>query len=110
MLAAVEPREAAFLQPCPKNWPATPSQEATRRWGDWTLPIQLIPLPAYASRLNPIEKLWRWMNQEITHHHRLARDLAGFRQEIDRCLLLQAEPSRAGWQPGAIGAGAAAAD
>jgi transposase len=93
VLAALEPQETAFLQPCPKHWPASPSQEATRRWGGWNLPIQLIPLPTYASRLNPIEKLWRWMKQEIIHHHRLASDLEGLRQEIDRFLGGFAGPS-----------------
>jgi transposase len=93
VLAALEPQETEFLQRCPKNWPVSPSQEAKRRWGDWNLPIQLIPLPTYASWLNPIEKLWRWMKQEIIHHHRLARDLAGFRREIDQFLGSFAEPS-----------------
>lgn len=34
--------------------------------------IHLLWLPTYAPWLNPIEKLWRWCKQEVTHHHRLA--------------------------------------
>lgn len=93
VLAALEPQESPYLGQVPKNWPAIPSLKAQRRWRDWNLPIQLIPLPTYASWLNPIEKLWRWMRQEIIHHHRLAHDLAGFRQEIDHFLGKFAVPS-----------------
>ena len=30
--------------------------------------------PTYASWLNPIEKLWRWLKQEVVHGHRFAAD------------------------------------
>lgn len=52
----------------PANWPAQPSPRARHA----TLPIQLLQLPTYAPWLNPIEKLWRWLNQEILHLHRLS--------------------------------------
>jgi hypothetical protein len=39
-------------------------------------------LPTYASWLNPIEKLWRWLKQEVLHLHRHAKDLAPLRQEV----------------------------
>jgi len=39
-------------------------------------------LPTYASWLNPIEKLWRWLKQEVLHLHRHAMDLAPLRQEV----------------------------
>ena len=42
------------------------------RWGGWQLPIQLVPLPTYASWCNPIEKLWRQLRQELLHLHRFA--------------------------------------
>lgn len=50
----------------PANWPTAPSSRARRD----QLPIQLLALPTYASWLNPIEKLWRWLKQEILHLHR----------------------------------------
>lgn len=34
--------------------------------------LEIVPLPTYASWLNPIEKLWRWLRQRILHHHQLA--------------------------------------
>ena len=33
------------------------------------MPLRLVPLPTYASWLNPIEKLWRWLRQEVVHLH-----------------------------------------
>jgi hypothetical protein len=36
------------------------------------LPIQRLWLPTYAAWLNPIEKLWRGLKQEVMHLHRLA--------------------------------------
>lgn len=37
-------------------------------------------LPIYASWLNPIEKLWRWLKQEVLHLHRFAHQLDQLRQ------------------------------
>jgi transposase len=39
-------------------------------------------LPTYASWLNPIEKLWRWLKQDVLHLHRLAHDLDTLRQQV----------------------------
>ena len=33
------------------------------------LGLILFPLPAYSPDLNPIENLWRWMREEVTHNH-----------------------------------------
>lgn len=75
VLAALEPQAARGWFRTPRSWPTEPSPRA-RRLG---LPIQLIPLPTYASWANPIEKLWRWLKQDVLHLHRLADDLAGLR-------------------------------
>jgi hypothetical protein len=66
----------------PPNWPTEPSPEAIRPWGDLQLPIQLVPLPTYASWLNPIEKLWRLLKQELLHLHRLADAVDALRQHV----------------------------
>ncbi|MBL1378410.1 transposase [Zobellella iuensis] len=42
------------------------------------MPIQIVPLPTYASWLNPIEKLWRKLRQELTHPHPWGRFLEQF--------------------------------
>ncbi len=34
--------------------------------------LEIVPLPTYASWLNPIEQLWRWVRQRILHHHRMS--------------------------------------
>ena len=38
--------------------------------------------PTYASWLNPIEKLWRWLRQEVIHMHNLANDLETLRSQV----------------------------
>jgi hypothetical protein len=50
------------------------------------LPIQLAPLPTYASWTNPIEKLWRKLRQEVLHLHRLADRLEELRAAVRRFL------------------------
>jgi transposase len=39
-------------------------------------------LPTYASWLNPIEKLWRWLKQTIIHLHPFANDLEQLRLQV----------------------------
>ncbi len=86
VLVALEPQESRW--PCyrPANWRTTPRREAQRRWGGLRLPIQLMPLPTYASWTNFIEKLWRWLRQEVLHLHRLADQLEELRAEVDHFL------------------------
>jgi hypothetical protein len=86
VLVALERQETRHLRPLPPSWPSTPSAKALKRWGQLQLPIQLIPLPTYASWCNPIEKLWRKLRQELTHLHLWAADLPRLREEIDRFL------------------------
>jgi transposase len=45
-------------------------------------------LPTYAPWLNPIEKLWRWLRQDVLKLHRLADDWPALRQQV-RCFLDQ---------------------
>jgi len=66
----------------PPTWPTQPSDAATRRWGALRLPLQLVPLPTYASWCNPIEKLWRRLKAEVLHLHRLADDLDTLRRTV----------------------------
>lgn len=62
-----------------------PDQEIILVWDNWpvhqhaevlaqasTLGIQILWLPTYAPWTNPIEKLWRWLRQEVVHCHRHA--------------------------------------
>lgn len=57
--------------------------------------IELLFLPTYAPWLNPIEKLWRWLKQEVTHLHRLAHPWSDLQTAIATFLDRFAEPSPA---------------
>jgi len=57
VLVALEPQRTRWPLRRPPNWPQAPSSGAVRRWGGLALPIQIVPLPTYASWLNPIETL-----------------------------------------------------
>ncbi|WP_118840743.1 transposase [Salinibacter ruber] len=49
----------------PGNWQEVPSGATAED----PLPIQVVGLPTYAPWLNPIEKLWRYLKQEVVHLH-----------------------------------------
>jgi len=67
-----------FEYPRPPTWPNP--MEAARSNGD--LSVQLVPLPTYASWLNPIERLWRWLKQEVLHLHSYAGEWSRLKQGV----------------------------
>ena len=81
LLVALEPQRLLRRWPPkrPPAWPDTPSPAAARKWGHLRLPVQLVPLPTYASWTNPIEKLWRWLKADALHLHRRADHLDDLR-------------------------------
>lgn len=78
VLARLEAQQSPFWPNVPDNWPAEPSARAVKD----NLPIQLLFLPTYASWLNPIEKLWRWVRQKVIHLHRQSNDWIGLKQSV----------------------------
>jgi len=78
VLAALELQQTRWELKTPANWPTTPSAKATRL----DLPIQLVPLPTYASWTNPQEKVWRHLQQAELHLHRLADQWDQLKQRI----------------------------
>jgi transposase len=78
VLAALEPQTSPFPFFRPPSWPDQPSPRAKRL----NLPIQLVPLPTYAPWLNPIEKLWRWLKQDVLHLHRSADNVPALRSLV----------------------------
>lgn len=46
------------------------------------LDITPVFLPTYASWLNPIEKLWRWLNADVLHGHEFGHDHLLLRQVV----------------------------
>lgn len=93
LLAALEPQTAPFPFRVPANWSPDPSPAARQRWGGLRLPIQLLPLPTYASWLNPVEQLWRKLRQDLGHLHPFADDLPRLRAELDAWLAAHHQPS-----------------
>jgi transposase len=48
-----------------------------------TLPrLEPVWLPTYAPWLNPVEKLWRWLKEQVLKQHRLAGDWPALRQRV----------------------------
>ena len=82
VLAPLQAQNFPFPPTLPVNWPTAPSSKARMD----NLPIQLLCLPTYASWLNPIEKLWRWLKQDIIHLHRLSDAWLELRQRVDEFL------------------------
>jgi hypothetical protein len=70
----------AFEYPLPSQW-LDPTDAVL---ADGELPIQIVPLPTYASWLNPIERLWRWLKQEVLHLHPYAADWKKLKQGVRR--------------------------
>lgn len=82
VLAALEPQRTRWELPVPPSWPKEMSKKAKRL----DLPIQLLPLPTYASWCNPIEKFWRLLNEDILHLHRLADDWQKLKEKVKEFL------------------------
>ena len=78
VLAGLQAQQSPFWPHLPDNWPTEPSRRAARQ----PVPIQLVFLPTYAPWLNPIEKLWRWLRQQVLHLHRLSDDWEGLKQRV----------------------------
>lgn len=86
VLLALQEQQARWPYYRPKRWSTEPTELAVTKYKDLKLPIQLVLLPTYASWCNPIEKLWRKLQQELLHLHRLADDFSKLRQEVNRFL------------------------
>jgi transposase len=78
VLAALRPQDFKWPLHVPPNWPKEPSARARRL----NLPLQLVLLPTYASWTNPIEKLWRWLKQDVLHLHRYADRWAELQDKV----------------------------
>jgi hypothetical protein len=77
--AQVWPRaHPAFEYARPPQWP-DPTDAAL---SDGELSVQIVPLPTYASWLNPIERLWRWLKQEVLHLHPFAGHWAKLKRGV----------------------------
>lgn len=82
VLAPLAAQTTRWPLACPDSW----LSKSGRRPKQTNLPIQLVPLPIYASWLNPIEKVWRKLNQEVLHLHCLSEQWNLLKQEVDAFL------------------------
>jgi hypothetical protein len=82
VLAALQPQSFPHGLSRPGNWPTTPSPKAKRL----NLPIRFLFLPTYAPWTNPIEKLWKFVHQEVLHLHRFEDDWPAVKQAVMECL------------------------
>jgi hypothetical protein len=78
VLALLEPQQTRWPLRTPPAWPREPSAKAERL----SLPIQLLPLPTYASWLNPQEKVWRQLSQQVLRLHRLSDQWEELKQAV----------------------------
>lgn len=63
------------------NWSVHSHEDVQQALAAWPQ-IEIVWLPTYAPWLNPIEKLWRWLRQDVLKLHRQAGDLAGLQQQV----------------------------
>lgn len=62
------------------NWPVHKHDQLIEQLE--TDGISPLFLPTYASWLNPIEKLWRWLRQEVLHNHQLSHQFKSLRKKV----------------------------
>ena len=92
-LAAAYP-DARLIYVVQDNWSIHRHAEVEAALAD--LPqIEPVWLPTYAPWLNPIEKLWRWLREQVLTMHRLAGDWEALRERVNAFLDQFAEESHA---------------
>jgi len=72
--------QAARIYVVQDNWPNHKLPEVLAAMAHHR--ITPLFLPTYASWLNPIEKLWKWLKQRVIHLHPFAIDLEELRKRV----------------------------
>lgn len=67
------------------NWSIHTHPDVLTALRNWPR-LEPVWLPTYAPWLNPIEKLWRWLRQDMLKMHRWATDWAECRQRVNAFL------------------------
>jgi transposase len=67
------------------NWSIHKHEDVITALKKWPR-IEPVWLPTYAPWLNPIEKLWRWLRQDVLKLHRLAGDWPSLRARVNQFL------------------------
>jgi transposase len=79
-LAEAYPR-ARRLYVIQDNWSIHTHADVLEALAEWPQ-VEPVWLPTYAPWLNPIEKLWRWLKQDVLKMHRLADDWVTLRGRV----------------------------
>jgi transposase len=77
--------EAERLLVVQDNWSIHTHEDVLAALKKWPR-IEPVWLPTYSPWLNPIEKLWRWLRQDVLKLHRLAGDWASLRGRVNQFL------------------------
>ncbi len=72
--------EAQVIHLIQDNWPIHFYPQVERAAA--AAHVEMVRLPTYAPWLNPIEKLWRKLRQEVLHLHRLSDDWHTLQQRV----------------------------
>jgi hypothetical protein len=75
------------------NWPVHHHPDVRRAFRGTR--VRLIYLPTYAPWLNPVEKVWRWLYQEILHQHEFVGQWAQLQEAVQAWLDRWSGPSPA---------------
>jgi transposase len=67
------------------NWSIHTHEDVLGALKQWPR-IEPVWLPTYSPWLNPIEKLWRWLRQDVLKLHRLAGDWPSLRGRVNQFL------------------------
>lgn len=73
--------EALMIYMVEDNWPVH-KHPTVQAFLDKHPRLQVLYLPTYAPRLNPIEKLWRWVRQTLCHAHPFSHDFTQFKARL----------------------------
>lgn len=79
VLAALVEQEHTFKYHLPPSWKKVQPKAQYRQMN---INIQMVPLPTYASWLNPIEKLWKLLKKELLQLHPYANHFKELENEI----------------------------
>lgn len=77
--------EAQHIYVAQDNWSVHKHADVLEALAEWPH-IEPVWLPTYAPWLNPIEKLWRWLRQDVLKMHRLADDWQTLRRRVNMFL------------------------
>jgi putative transposase len=73
------------------NWPVHHHPEVRRAFRGTK--VRLIYLPTYSPWLNPVEKFWRWLYQDVLHQHEWVNAWTHLQEEVQAWLDQWTEPA-----------------